>query len=147
MPGGELSSHRREDVVAGLLATAAHLATNLAVLHAVLAVLLALITANAAGFGAGLECRAGHLSLKGRLTGEDASRDLAYVGAVEVEPDTACERLGVILPKAGVGAGGAALGTVEAGLYTLYQCGGVHRSAARTRLKHLLGVGHEGSFL
>ncbi len=101
-------------------------------------VLLALITANAAGFGARLERRPSQPGLEGRLAGDDPARGVADVGAVEVEPDAAGERLGVILPKAGVGAGGAALGTVAAGLNALHQRGGINRGGARVGLVAIL---------
>lgn len=66
--GLPLSRDRGEGVVACLLASAARLSAHPAVLHAVLAVVLAFVAANAAGFGAGLKRRAGHLGLEGRLT-------------------------------------------------------------------------------
>ena len=119
---GGLSRDRREDVVAGLLAVTASL-------------------------GARLEGGPRHLRLEGRLTGEDPTRGIAHVSAVEVEPDAAGEGLGVVLAEAGVRASCATLSTVEAGLYALNERPGVHGSGARVGLQHLLGVGHEASFL
>ena len=108
-----LSWDRGEDVVACPLAAAASLGAHPAVLHAVLAVLPALVAANAARLGARPEGCAGRPGLEGRLAGEDPARGVAHVGAVEVEPYAAGQRLGVVLPEAGVGAGCAALGAVE----------------------------------
>jgi hypothetical protein len=108
---------------------------------------LALVATQLAGLRTGLQRPADHLGLEGRLTGEDTSRGVAHIGAVEVEPDAASERFGVVLSEAGVGAGGATLGAVVASLYAFHQRRGVHRGAARVGLEHLLSVGHEASFL
>ena len=110
-------------------------------------VLFALLTAQAASLGPGPKGSPRHLGLEDCLTGEDTSRGVARVGAVEVETYAARERLGVVLAETGVGAGGATLGTLEAGLYALHQRGGLHRGGARVSLEHLLGVGHDESFL
>ena len=113
-----------------------------------LAVLLALVAANAARLGARPQRRAGHPGLEGRQAGEDSARGVAHVGAVEVEADAARQRLGVVLPEAGVGAGGAALGAVEA--RPLCTSPARRRPPRRSSgwLEHLLGVGHdEESFL
>jgi hypothetical protein len=143
---GGLSRDRREDVVAGLLAVTASLGAHPAVLI-VGGVVLALVAAQTASLGARLEGGPRHLRLEGRLTGEDPTRRIAHVSAVEVEPDAAGEGLGVVLAEAGVRASCATLSTVEAGLYALNERPGVHGSGARVGLQHLLGVGHEASFL
>ncbi len=77
-------------------------------------VLLTLLTAQAACFGTSLESRPGHLRLEGRLARNYSAGGVAHVGAVEVEPDAAGERLGIVLAVAGVGAICAALGAVVA---------------------------------
>ena len=128
-----LSRDRGDDVVARLLAATASLDAHPAVL-VVGGVLLALRTAKAARLGAGPKGSPRHLGLEGRLAGEDTSRGVAHIGAVEVETYAAGQRFGFVLAEAGVSAGGAALGAVEAGLYTPHQRGGVHRSGARVSL-------------
>ena len=143
---GGLSRDRREDVVAGLLAVTASLGARSAVLI-VGGVVLALVAAQTASLGARLKGGPRHLRLEGRLTGEDPTRGIAHVCAVEVEPDAAGEGLGVVLAEAGVRASCATLSTVEAGLYARNERPGVHGSGARVGLQHLLGVGHEASFL
>jgi hypothetical protein len=110
-------------------------------------VLLTLLTANTASFRAGLQSRPRRLRLEGRLAREYLSGGVAHVGAVEVETYAADQHLYVLLAEAGVGAGGAGLGTVKACLYALHQYGGVHRGGAGVSLEHLLGVGHDTSFL
>ena len=130
--GLEYSQHG----VAGFLAGAADLGAYPAVL-VVGGVPLALVAAQAARFGTSLEGSPRHLGLEGRLPGEDAPRRIADVGAIQVQTDAARERLGVVLAEAGVGAGCATLGTVEAGLNALHQRGGVHRSGAWVGLNHL----------
>jgi hypothetical protein len=86
------------------------------VFHAVLGVLLALVPAEAARSGASLQGCVCHLGIEGRLAGQYLAGGLADVGAVEVEPYAAGQRLHVLLAEAGVGARGAGLGAVEAGL-------------------------------
>jgi hypothetical protein len=130
-----------------LLAATASLGTHPAVLHAVLAVLFVLLTAEAASFGAGLKSSPDQLRVRGSLPRDCPARGIAHVGAVEVKADAAGERLGVILAETGVGAGGAALGTVEASFYALHQCGGVPPLGAQMGLERLLGVSHDTAFL
>jgi hypothetical protein len=127
-----------------LLAASAGLGAHPAVL-VVRGVLLTLVTAQAACFGTSLEGRPRHLRLEGRLPRHYPAGGGAHVGAVQVEPDAAGERLGIVLAEAGVGASCATLGAVVAGFYALHQRGGVHRGAARVSLEHLLGVGHDGT--
>ena len=140
--GLEYSQHG----VAGFLAGAADLGAYPAVLL-VGGVPLALLRAQAACFGASLERGPRHLGLEIGLAGEDSARGVADVGAVEVVPYAAGERLGVVLTEAGVGAGGAALGAVQASLDALDERLGVQRRGARVGLEHLLSVGHDASFL
>ena len=140
--GLEYSQHG----VAGFLAAAADFGAYPAVL-VVGGVPLALLRAQTACFGASLERGPRHLGLEIGLAGEDPARGVAHVGAVEVEPYAAGERLGVVLTEAGVGAGGAALGAVQASLDALNERLGVQRRGARVSLKHLLSVGHDASFL
>src|SRR3712207_4607540 len=102
-----------------------------------------LLTAQAACLGTSLEGRPRHLGLEGSLARHYPAGGVAHVGAVEVEPDAADQRLAVVFSEAGVGASCAALSAVVAGFYALHQRGGVHRGGARVGLEHLLGVGHE----
>lgn len=118
----ELGWYRGEDIVARLLAATAGLCAHPAVL-VVPSVVLALLTAKAASLRASLETGAQHPRLRGRLPGEDPAGRLAHIGAVEVEPDAASQHLHVPLSDAGVGAGGASLGAVEARLDALYERG------------------------
>ena len=85
-PSLSLSRHGGEDVVACLLAAAAGLGADTAVL-VVGGMPLALITAQMARLRAGLKGGPRHLGLEGRLAGEYLPGGVAHVGAVEVEPD------------------------------------------------------------
>src|SRR5829696_5084585 len=140
-----LSAYRGEEVVAGALTTAAGLATDTAVLHAVFGVLLALLAAQAASPRASLQDSLSQFHIEGRLPGEDLSGRVADVGAVEVEPYAADQHLQVLLTQTGVGAGGAGLGAVEAGLDALHQRFCLRSGIARGRLDYPSGVGHVAS--
>ncbi len=86
----------------------------------VLGVVLALLCAQATSLGAGLEAGTQHLGFRGLLSGEDVAGSLTYVSAVEVEADAPGKHLHVLLTQAGIGAGGAGLGAVKAGLDALH---------------------------
>jgi len=130
-----------EDAITSLLAAAAGFGAHPAVL-VVLGVVLALLCAQATHLRAGLKASAQHLGLRPHLPGENSAGSVANVGAVEVKPYAAAKHLYVPFAYIGVGAGGAGLGAVEAGLYALHQGGLVRRGLTGVDLDHLLGVGH-----
>jgi hypothetical protein len=136
---------RGEDAITSLLAVAAGFGAHPAML-VVLSMLLALVPADAACPSAGLKSGTCHLCVESRLAGQYLASGFAHLGAVEAKPYAAGQHLYVILAKAGVGAGGAGLGTVEASLDTLYQRGLVHGGLGGVGLDHLLDVSH-GTFL
>ena len=113
-----LGAYRGEEVVAGALAASAGLSADTAVLYAVLGVLLTLLAAPTASLCASLQGSLSHLLVESRLPGEYLADGVADVGAVEVEPYAAGQHLYILLTEAGVGAGGAGLGTVDAGIDT-----------------------------
>jgi hypothetical protein len=102
----------------------------------VVSMLLALVPANSACPSAGLKSDTYHLFFEGRLAGHYLTGGIAHVGTVEAEPYAAGEHLYVTLSDAGVGAGGAALFAVKAGLDAFHQHVGIDRSAAGVCLKH-----------
>jgi len=116
-------------------------------LRAMLTVALALVPARATGLGPSPKSRPRHPRLESRLAGEDPTRSVAHVGAVEVEPHAARERLGVPFYQAGVGTSRAALDAVEAGIGALHRRGSIHGGGVRMSLEHLLGVAQGTSFL
>src|SRR3712207_3345902 len=136
---------RREGVIASLLAAAAGFGTHPAML-VVLSMLLALVPADSACPSAGLKSSTCHFCVESCLAGEYLAGCSANVGAVEAKPYAADQHLYVSLAEAGVGAGGAGLGAVEASLDTLHQGGLVHRGLGGVGLDHLLDVSH-GTFL
>src|SRR5262249_29607215 len=72
----------------------------------------------------------------------DPSCRQADVGTVLAQGDTAQQHLHVRLAEGGVGAGRAALRTVEARVDARDQRAGVYLDRSRMRLQHLLSVGH-----
>ena len=96
----------------------------------VVGMLLALVPAESACPSAGLKSGTCHLFFEGRLAGQYLAGGIAHVGTVEAEPYAAGEHPYVTLADAGVGAGGAALFAVEAGLDAPHQRVGIDRSAA-----------------
>src|SRR5919112_612734 len=102
----------------------------------VVTMLHALVSADSACPSAGLESGTCHLCFEGRLTRQYLAGGIAHVGAVEAEPYAAGQHLYVTLADAGVGAGGAALFAVKAGLDALDKRVGIDRSAAWVCLKH-----------
>ena len=80
-----------------------------------LGVPLALLSAHPARPRARLQSRSRHLRVERRLPREDLAGGIAEIGAVEVEADAASQHLYVSFAEAGVGAGRAGLGAVEAG--------------------------------
>jgi hypothetical protein len=100
----------------------------------VVRMLLALVPADAACPSASLKSSTCHVCFEGRLAGHYLAGGIAHVGAVEAEPYAAGEHLYATLADAGVGAGGAALFAVKAGLDALHQHLGIDGSAAWVRL-------------
>jgi hypothetical protein len=93
-----LSRYGGEYVVAGNLTATASLGAHPAV-FVVGGVLLTLLTTQVACFGTSMEGCSRYLRLEGRLSRHYPARGVADVGAVEVEPYAASERLGVLLPR------------------------------------------------
>ena len=96
----------------------------------VVSMLLALVPAESACPSAGLKSGTRHLCFEGCLARHYLAGGITHVGAVEAKPYAAGEHLCVTLADAGVGAGGAALFAVKAGLDALHQHVGIDRSAA-----------------
>jgi hypothetical protein len=111
--GALLALNRREQVFAGLLATAADLDTDAAVL-VVGGVLLALVGADPAGQRAGLGLRTEDAEIRLGLPDEDATGGLAGVGAVQAKTSAADQILHVRLGKVGIRAACARRGAVDA---------------------------------
>ena len=107
---------------------------------------LTLVPADSACPGAGLESGTCHLCVESRLARHYLAGGFAHPGTVEAEPYAAYQRLHILLTEAGVRAGGAGLGAVEASLDALHQDGLVHRGLGGVGLDHLLDVSH-GNFL
>ncbi len=97
-----LVSNRCEQVSAGLLATAADLDADPAVL-VVGGVLLALLGAGPAGYRAGLDLRTEEAEIRLGLPDEDATSDLTGVGAVQAEANAADHLLHIRFGEVGVG--------------------------------------------
>lgn len=123
----ELGGKSRQQRIAGLLTAAACLGADATVFHAMLTVLLALVAAKLAGLGARLEERPTQRRLEGGLAGQRVSSRGADIGAIEVETNTADQRLHLLFAEAGVGAGSAGLRTVKAGADALDQRVDVYR--------------------
>lgn len=98
---------------AGCLAPPAGLGADAAVL-VVAGVRFALARALAAGLGARLQRRPDHADVSACAPGGDAPGGSADVGAVQVETDALRQRWHLVLAEAGVGAGRAGRGAVEA---------------------------------
>ena len=130
-----LGVERRQEVVACALAVTAGLSTHPAV-FVMLGMPFALVPAEPARLNAGLKRRPRHLRVERRLPRQYLAGSGAYAGTVEVQTDTANHRLYILLTKAGVGARGAGLFAVKAGLNALHQRPRVNRSTAWVRLKH-----------
>ena len=110
----------------------------------VVGMLLALVPADSACPSAGFKSGTCHLYVEGRLAGQYLAGGITHVGTVEAEPYAAGQHLYVTFAEAGVGAGGAALFAVKAGLDALHQRVGIDRSAAWVRLQHSPSVVAQG---
>src|SRR5687768_11513357 len=78
------------------------------------AVSIALLRAGAAGLGAKRDCIAENRVVRTGSPRGERARHHADIGAVEIEADALPEFFGIVLAAAGIGAGDADLGTVEA---------------------------------
>ena len=136
--GGQLRQQR----IACFLTASAGVSTDATVFHAMLAMFLALVAAEFAGLSACLEKCPTQRRLEGGLAGQNVAGRGADISAIQVEANTADQRLHLLFAEAGVGASGASLGAVEAGPNTLDQCANVHRRFLRSRLSHWLCVRH-----
>ena len=132
-----------EELVTGLLARSACLGADAAVRHVhPLSVSLALVAAASARLRASFEQPPGHLRIGAHLPRKGATRRLADIGAVEVEPDAARQLLDLVLAETRVCARGTRLRTVEAGVDTAGERGSIELNLRRCRLEHLPGMGH-----
>jgi hypothetical protein len=130
------SADRREQVLAGLLAAAAHPGADAAVL-VVLGVALALRAAGAAGHQAAFERCANHPDIGFGLAGHDAAGGSADVGAVEAAANAAEQILHPALGEVRVGAAGTGSGAVGARLDTAHEHIEVGDGRRGMRLEHL----------
>ena len=130
------SAERSEQVVARLLAAAAHLGANTAVL-VVLGVALALFATGAACHDARLNRCANNADVRCGLAGHDAAGGLAQVGAVETKANAAHQLLQVALAEVGIGATRTRGGAVDAGLNTAHHHIAIAAGWLRMRLEHL----------
>jgi hypothetical protein len=124
------SCDRREQVIACLLAVAAHLGANSAML-VVLGVALALLVTGAACPHARLNRCANDGNIGLSLAGHDAAGSLANVGAVEAQANAAHQLRQVALAEVRVGAACTRGGTFDAGLDTAHD----HIAIATGRLR------------
>jgi hypothetical protein len=130
------SADRREQVVARLLAAAAHLGASAAVL-VVLGVALALLATGAACHHARLNRCADDADIRRALAGDDTAGGLANVSAVEAQANAAHQLLQVGLAEVGVGAARTRGGAVDAALDTANDHIAIATCRLRMRLEHL----------
>lgn len=120
MPSGARLRQRIQEPVARLLAAAAGLGADAAVLVAV-GVLLALLGTQSAGCAEGFDLLADERVLWLRLPGENAAGNRADVGTVEVGTDALAEPVELLLGEARVGAGRASLLALGARVDAVYE--------------------------
>ena len=133
---GARSVDRREQVLACLLAAAAHLGADAAVL-VVLGVALALLATGAAYRHARLNRCANDGDLGLGLAGHDAAGGVADVGAVEAPANAAHHLWHVALAQVRVGATRTHRGTVDAGLDTAHDRIAIATGRLRMGLEHV----------
>ena len=121
--------HGSQQLVAGLLAAAAGLSTDPAMLMH-LGMPLALIAAAPAGCHAGLQLRSGHIGVVVGLAAHHPQRGRAHIGAVQAQADALGQLSHILLRQAVVGAGGAGLGAVRQRLDSSGQHDGVNIEVA-----------------
>jgi hypothetical protein len=128
--------NRCEQVSAGLLATAADLGTDPAVL-VVGGVLLALLGAGPAGHYASVDRSAENAEVRLGLPDEDATGGVAHVGAVQAEANAAELLLYVRLGEVGVGVARARRRAVDAVLDAADQQVAIERVGPWVCLEHV----------
>ena len=143
-PGTSESADRREQGLAGLLATAAHPGADAAVLM-MLGVAIALRATGAACHHAAFERCAHHADVGRGLAGHDAAGGLADVRAVEAAANTADQILHAAFAEVGVGAAGTRGGAVGTRLDTAHEHIEIADRRCGMRLEHLSN-GHLLSF-
>ena len=79
---------------------------------------LTLVAAQLASLGACLKERSAQRRIERALAGQKVPSRGANIGAVQIEANATDQWLNLLLAKAGVGAGGAGLGAVEARMNT-----------------------------
>lgn len=136
-----LRRERAQDVLTRLLAAAAHLGTDAAMV-VVVRVPLTFLAACAARLEARLHNSPRELGHELRLPAENPSRGNADVTAVLAQRDAAQLVLHVRLAEAGVSAGSAALRAVEARIDARDQRSSIYLKVTRMCLEHLLSVAH-----
>src|SRR4051812_43872422 len=136
------SAEAGEQLSACGLAAPAGLGTDPAVLvHR--GVACALVAARLAGGGAGLEHRAGEVGVVAGVPGQHPEGGVADVGAVGAGADALGQLGDHVLTQAGVGAGGARLSAVQAGLDAVAQLLLVDAAEVLgVRAQHLSDSGH-----
>jgi hypothetical protein len=140
-PRGRLRWERAEGVLTSLLAPAARLGANTAMLVMV-RVPLTLLATRATRLKARLHNAAREFGHELRLPAQNPSGHDTDVAAVLTRGDAAHLPLHVRLTQAAVGARRAALRAVEACVDACDQRGGVYLNLSWMRLQHLLSVGH-----
>jgi hypothetical protein len=139
------SADRREQVLARLLAAAAHLGADPAVL-VMLGVALTLLATGAACRHARFHRRADDADLGRSLASHEAAGDVADVGAVQAAANAPDHLLNIPLAEIGVGAAGTGSGAIGTGLDTADDRVEIAAGRLRMRLEHLSN-GHFVSFL
>ena len=138
------SADRRQQVLASLLALAAHPGADAAVL-VMLGVALALRTTGAARHQAAFKRGANHAEIGRGLAGHDATGGIADVGAVQARANAADEILHPALAEVSVGTAGTDGGAVAARLDTAHEHVEIAERRRGMRLEHL-SDGHLLSF-
>ena len=128
--------NRCEQAVARLLAAAAHLRADAAVL-VVLGVALALLATGAASRHAGLNRCTDDGDIEGGLAGHDAAGCVAKVGAVETQANAAHQLRQLGLAEVRVGTARTHGRTVDASLDAAHDHIAIATGRLRMRLEHL----------
>lgn len=130
---GKTGNHLLADLLASLAGGPADTAM---LVH--LRMLLAFLAADTAGDDTGLKLSPQKLGDRIGLAPEDARGGLAYVGAVEVEPNALGQHLHLLFSQAGIGAKGAGVGALHAGIDAGSDYGQFHERFSRMRAEHFL---------
>ena len=142
LPGSQLGKQRRARVLATPAGVRARRAMSM-----LLGVLLALRGASPACLHAGLHNCARDREVLARTTGQDPSRRIAQVRAVEVRSNARLQRSDGVFGQAGIGARDARLGAHDAFLDARRQIFAVDGTdRLRVRFEHAHGLRHSASF-